>query len=127
MVGSPRPKVLIVEDDDATRTFLRRVFLVEGYEVHTVEDGLDALNVLEQHEVDAVVLDLGLPRLSGIDVMRELTQRLGSGRTPVVIVTGRAVEDTALVDGATVLQKPVDPHALIEAVQSAIRSRKAQT
>jgi DNA-binding response OmpR family regulator len=120
VVGSLRPKVLIVEDDEATRTLYRGVFLLSGYEVFTAADGVDALNLFDQHRPDAVVLDIGLPRLSGLDVGRELAQRLSDRRVPIVVVTA---DDSQSFPGsmfAAVLHKPVEPEKIVNVVEHAI-------
>src|SRR4051794_17475935 len=66
-VRIPRPNsvVLVVEDDQQTREMYRAALMAAGFVVVAVEDGLDALRVLEQRRPSAVVLDLGLPRLAG--------------------------------------------------------------
>ena len=64
--------VLVVEDDPQTREMFRMALRSEGYKVVAVEDGVDALNYLETHIPAAVVLDLGLPRLHGRDVLAEM-------------------------------------------------------
>ena len=116
-----RTTVLVVEDDPQLRTYYRSLLTLEGYVVLTAEDGVDALERIEDHQVGAVVLDLGLPRLPGEDVGRELASHPRLRSIPVIVVTGR---DTADVDAALytcVLRKPVSPDALIKAVNDCVR------
>ena len=63
------PRVLVVEDDAATREALRRVLEGEGCVVDIAIDGEKAVGCLVQHQYDAIVLDIALPKLSGTDVM----------------------------------------------------------
>ena len=89
-------RVLVVEDDESIADVLRRSLRAEGHDVRSAGDGAEALTAAEQFAPDLVVLDLGLPRLDGLEVLRAMR---ASGQTmPVVILTARDdVTDT--VDG----------------------------
>ena len=80
-------KVLVVEDDPAVRDSLERSLGFEGYAVVTAADGEAALRAVGEHRPDAVLLDLGLPRLGGVEVCRRL--RAAGDRTPVLMLTAR--------------------------------------
>src|SRR5215218_11209316 len=93
-------RVLVVEDDADIADVLRRSLRNEGYEVRTSADGVEALDVAAGFFPDLVVLDLGLPRLDGVEVCRRL--RL-EGDVPILMLTARAeTEDrvTGLDSGA---------------------------
>ena len=80
-------KVLIVDDDRALRDALRRALVLAGYEPIPVETGEAALAEVARSEPDAVVLDIGLPDVDGLEVCRRLR---GSGRrVPVLMLTAR--------------------------------------
>ena len=116
-----RTTVLVVEDDRELRHYYRSLLTLEGYVVLTAEDGVDALERIEDHQVGAVVLDLGLPRLAGEDVSRELASHPRLSSIPVIVVTGR---DSADIDPrlyTCVLRKPVSADALIKAVNDCVR------
>lgn len=88
--------ILVVDDDRAVREALRRTLTLAGYEVQTVEDGEQALELLTREVPDAVVLDVGLPGMDGLEVCRRI-RRMGS-RVPTLILTARdAVDDR--IDG----------------------------
>src|SRR5688500_247624 len=89
-------RVLIVDDDRALRDALRRALVLAGYETIPVESGEAALAEVARSEPDAVVLDIGLPDVNGLEVCRRLR---GSGRrVPVLMLTARdAVSDR--IDG----------------------------
>ena len=89
--------ILVVEDDIATRTFLADNLTADGYEVLVGDCARDAMRLLETKSPDLVLLDLGLPDASGLDVLRQLraadglTSRMDPG-TPVLVLSGRADE-----------------------------------
>jgi DNA-binding response OmpR family regulator len=89
--------ILVVEDDHATRTFLADNLTADGYEVLACDSARDALRLLETKAPDLLLLDLGLPDLAGLEVLRRLraadgvASRMDPG-TPVVLLTGRAGE-----------------------------------
>ena len=116
-----RPTVLIVEDDVPLRDMYRSALKVAGYEVGGVDDGLDALRWIEEHTPDAIVLDLILPRLGGRDVHSELQTRAETRSIPIVIVTGDDAADIPASELCVVLQKPVEPHTLVDTVSRCIR------
>jgi DNA-binding response OmpR family regulator len=113
--------VLVVEDDRALRTFYRSALMLAGYNVVTAEDGIQALSMVDGYQPAAVVLDLGLPRMSGRDVGAELAMEGGRYQIPIVVVTGGDTSDIDESQYACVLRKPVTPEALIKAVASCLR------
>jgi len=80
-------RILVVEDDTEIRDFLKDLLVDEGYTVQAVEDGIEALNSVKKSEPDLVVLDLGLPKMSGESVCIELRKKYSS--LPIIILTGR--------------------------------------
>jgi two-component system response regulator MprA len=80
-------KVLVVEDDPAVRASLERSLAFEGYTVVTAADGVAGLAAVEHHRPDVVVLDLGLPRLDGLEVARRL--RAAGDDVPLLVLTAR--------------------------------------
>jgi CheY-like chemotaxis protein len=114
--------VLIVEDDAELRRMWRIALSVEGFEVEEAGDGIDALQHLEQRAPDLIVLDLGLPRLSGFSVRQEIAAHAVTRQIPIVVVTGSTM-DLGHLDVSCVLRKPVTPEELIAAVESCIPFR----
>jgi len=115
------PKVLVVEDDPTLCTFYRSALQIAGYVVITADDGVSALRQIDGSTPEALVLDLGLPRLSGRDVGREVAAHLP--QLPIVVVTGSSEEIDA-ADFACVLRKPISAMALIEAVENCVRPHR---
>jgi DNA-binding response OmpR family regulator len=125
VILSKSSSVLIVEDDSALRTLYKAMLQMEGFIVVAVEDGVDALRQIEVDAPDALVLDLGLPRLAGRDVLREIAARADIRAVPVVIVTGGEASDIDPRLFSCILRKPLDPEALISAVRNCLRNASA--
>jgi DNA-binding response OmpR family regulator len=114
----------VVEDDTALRAFYTSALMFAGYRAVPAADGTEALNRLDQERPAAIVLDIALPKLSGLDVARELRAHADWGAIPIVIVTAtdvRAIERSLF---ACVLEKPVMPDELVDAVTDCIRRRR---
>lgn len=114
--GTPvRRRVLIVEDNDDARTMLRHLLERSGHEVHEAEDGLTGLDRALWLEIDAAVIDIGLPEMDGYEVARRLR---AAGRAGVLLVAvtgyGQASDRQRSTDAGfnAHLTKPVDPVAL---------------
>jgi two-component system, OmpR family, KDP operon response regulator KdpE len=85
----PATRVLIVEDDDETRAALFRELSGRGYHVEEAPDGRTALERWEARRPDVVLLDLGLPDMDGLQVIRRIRR---DATTPIVILSGRYLE-----------------------------------
>ncbi len=89
-------KVLVVDDEPNVRSALQRALGLERYEVSLAEDGQQALDQLADGVVDAIILDVSMPKVDGLEVCRRL--RAAGDRTPVLLLTARdAIDDR--VDG----------------------------
>jgi two-component system response regulator MprA len=106
-------RVLVVDDEPAVRQALERALAAEGHEVTVAEDGHAALDRLVDEPVDAVVLDVAMPGLDGLEVCRRL--RSAGDRTPVLMLTARdAVDDRVAGLDAGADDYLVKPFALKE-------------
>lgn len=81
------PRLLVVDDDRAVTSLLRRGFSYEGFEVETAADGREALRIARERPPDLVVLDLMMPGIDGLDVCRRL--RMADETMPILILTAR--------------------------------------
>jgi len=118
------PRVLVVEDDRDIADVLRRSLSMEGYEVRLAGDGEAALSGAADFTPDAVVLDLGLPKMDGLEVARRLRD---AGDVPILMLTAR---DTVhqrvegLDSGADdYLVKPFERTELLARVRALLRRR----
>jgi DNA-binding response OmpR family regulator len=115
--------VLIVEDDFDLRRMFRTALALAGFDILEAGDGLDALRVLDANRPDVVVLDLGLPIMSGEAVRQEIAAHAHTRQIPVVVVTGQPGTHEAL-DAACVLRKPISPDRLVHVVKSCVASSR---
>jgi chemosensory pili system protein ChpA (sensor histidine kinase/response regulator) len=113
--------VLIVEDDPALRLLYEKVLTLEGYQVIAARDGIDALQCVERHPVDAVVLDLMMPRMDGRSFKRGFDAHAALRDVPVILITGHVAPDINPDDFACVLHKPVGIEELLKAVRNCLK------
>jgi len=84
------PRVLVVEDDSAMALALQDGFSYEGFDVVLASDGSSGLRLANERNPDVIVLDLMLPKLSGIDVCKRIRQN--NNRVPIIMLTARGQE-----------------------------------
>jgi two-component system response regulator MprA len=106
-------QILVVDDEPAVRASLDRALRLEGYDIALAADGAEALAALEKDDTDAVVLDVMMPGVDGLEVCR--TMRRSGDRTPVLMLTARdAVSDRVAGLDAGADDYVVKPFALDE-------------
>lgn len=126
-MGAPR-RVLVVDDDDNVCTTVSWALEADGFEVQAVSNGLDAMEAIEAAPPSLMVLDLSLPGLGGLDILRRLREseaREGRFRLPVIVLSGRNGEADRIVGldlGADdYLVKPFSPGELAARARSLLR------
>jgi two-component system, OmpR family, response regulator MprA len=123
----PQPTVLVVDDDQAVRASLRRALGLHGFDVALAGDGLAALDAIRRQRPDVLVLDIGMPGVDGLGVLRRLRQ--DGDDLPVLVLTARdAVDDrvTGLTTGADdYLVKPFALEELVARLTSLLRRTSA--
>ena len=92
---TPMTRVVLAEDDPAISEPLARALGREGYVIEVAEDGLRALELASESDADLLILDLGLPKLDGLEVLRRL--RAAGTDLPVLVLTARADEVDTVV------------------------------
>jgi DNA-binding response OmpR family regulator len=122
-------RVLIVEDDQAMAVALRDGFEYEGYAVQVARDGLAGLKIASERDLDVIILDVMLPKLSGFDVCKQL--RNTGNSTPIIMLTARGQEIDKVVGlkiGADdYVTKPFSFMELIARVEAMLRRTSRQT
>ncbi|MEX0706018.1 MAG: response regulator, partial [Nitriliruptoraceae bacterium] len=123
-------RVLVVDDDDDIRTVLRIVLELEGMEVVTACDGVEGLEVAHAQRPDAVLLDVNMPRMNGMQMLAALREDPALGHLPVLMLTARAETDDAveaLRAGADDhIAKPFDPRLLAARIEAVVRRGSQQ-
>lgn len=115
-------RILVVDDEESIRRFLRTALHGYGYEVIDVEDGAAALKQAANERLDLVILDLGLPDMSGCEVLARLRER---SKVPVIILSafGREQEKVAAFDAGAddYLTKPFGLQELLARMRAVMR------
>ena len=122
MRGKPRPRVLVVDDDRALRHVVGKLLQAEGVSVATAADGIEALEKAQKRKFDLVLLDVGLPRLNGLEVLGRVAAlpsppkvvMMTADDTPETIL--RAVREKAYA----YITKPMAPKEMVELIRNAV-------
>jgi DNA-binding response OmpR family regulator len=117
-----RPKALVVEDEAVTRTLLEQLLQSLDCDVDLAIDGEEALVLLLARNYDIVLLDIMLPKISGIEVMEALRRERPRMLSCIIVVTGLDIREIRSLFPAVhdTLSKPVLPGRLREAVRSCL-------
>lgn len=124
-----RGAVLVVDDEPGIRELLAQILVDEGYTVATVATGEEALGALSREIFDVVLLDVQLPGLNGLEILRQL--KASGNRVPVVMISGHATVEQAVEavreGAADFLEKPLGLERVLVTVGNVLeRSRLAQ-
>ena len=122
MSDTPGPaRILVAEDDPALRRLVDMLLSNQGYDVLTVNDGADALAAVDNWPPDALVVDVMMPRISGLTVCRELRADHRFAAVPIVLLTARVFDDDiqAVMDlgGIEFMNKPFNPRQLMAVLE----------
>jgi two-component system KDP operon response regulator KdpE len=122
-MSAPPIKVLVVDDEPPIRKLLRMGLSTQGYEILEAPNGRTALEFLVQNHPDLIILDLGLPDIQGLDLLR--TMRAQNERVPIVVLSSRSDEGAkveALDHGADdYVTKPFGMEELLARMRAALR------
>ncbi|HET6448480.1 MAG TPA: response regulator transcription factor [Conexibacter sp.] len=119
-----RRTVLVVDDEPTIAEIVSRYLVRAGYDAPTAGDGFEAMRLVDERRPDLVVLDVMLPRLDGLEVLRRLREQDGPS-TPVILLTARGEHSdkiAGLRNGADdYMVKPFSPHELVARVEAVMR------
>jgi CheY-like chemotaxis protein len=119
---SKQARVLVADDDEDILTLVKAVLERAGHEVIAVQDGAQALASLQSQEPDLAVLDISMPELDGLEVLRRVRDDHGIRALPVILLTAKAQEadvERGYAAGASAyVKKPFSPRELAERVES---------
>lgn len=123
-------RILIVDDVADNRTILRRRFERKGYEITEAESGRSALDAIDKATFDVVLLDVMMPDMNGLDVLRKIREQHSDVQLPVIMVTGKT-ESQDIVEALTAgandyITKPVDFAVALARVTTQVGRRQAE-
>ena len=114
----PRRRILIVDDNQDAASSLAILLKMVGHETRVAHDGPSALGIVDEYKPEVILLDIGMPKMSGYEVCRRIREQADGDGMLIVAVTGwgqeedRRKSEEAQFDGHMV--KPVDPQALMK-------------
>ncbi|MCK5032652.1 MAG: response regulator [Calditrichia bacterium] len=125
-VENPLAKILCVDDEEVILDSFRKILVVDGYSVDTVENGKEALNLIQNHHYDFVFTDLKMPEMDGIDVTKAVKHVRPD--IDVIIITGYATVESAVetmkYGALDYVQKPFSEDELLEFAKKCLVKRK---
>jgi CheY-like chemotaxis protein len=120
--------VLLVDDEDSLRRVMKDLLAREGYAVIEARNGVEALDQVDRHAPDVVVLDLNLPDMDGYSVLSQLRSRPATRKTPVIVLTAKGDEDNEVrvfeLGADDFLTKPFRAKALSKRLEVVLARRK---
>lgn len=122
-------RILVVEDDAGTRTFVEDVLLDAGYEPIVAANGLDALEILEEKHIDLMILDVMMPKMDGYELLEQI--RSAGMEQPVLMVTAKQTltdkKKGFLLGADDYLIKPFEEEEMLLRITALLRRAKIQT
>jgi len=121
------PSVLYVEDNEYNRKIVRQLLSRTTYRLREAADGESALGMVREERPDLVLMDVQLPKMSGLDVTRALRTDPATADVPIIVVTSFALsgdDQRALAAGASAyIAKPYSPRELLALIQQFLADR----
>ena len=124
-----KEKILIIEDDFFIRELYNRQFVKDGYTVVTAEDGPDGLIKASQEKPDLILLDIMLPKLNGLDLLRTLKSKPETKSIPVILLTNLG-QESVIKEGfeygaeSYLIKSAYTPSQIIEEIKNFMAQRK---
>ena len=124
---SEGPHILVLEDDPAVQTLLRKQLVAHGFRVTCANDGLDGLMKLEQVKPDLLICDVMMPNLDGIEFVKAIKSNSGTQRIPVIFLTAKT-DPRSMIEGINVgarfyVTKPFQIDDLLTKIKRALSGR----
>lgn len=114
-------KLLLVDDEERFLSTTKKLLAKKGYDTITAACGIEALEILQKHAIDVVILDVKMPGMNGMDIMKEIKK--SHPRVEVILLTGHATVESALeglkLGAFDYLMKPCDIDELLSKAQEA--------
>ena len=128
MSAKPKPQILVVDDEQDIRNALKMILEYEGMVVNEASSGPDALKLVAKQEPDAVLLDIKMARMDGLEVLGEL-RRIKPG-LPVIMISGHGTVSTAVeatkLGAFDFMEKPLESDRVLLVLRNALQQRRLQ-
>jgi DNA-binding response OmpR family regulator len=115
-------KILLIDDDEMQLHLERSILMNAGYDVFATADGPQGIAMLKKNSMDLVLLDLGLPSMSGMEVLKEV-RKLGRD-SKIIVITGYPSVESSVVamrfGACDYIQKPIDVPVLLKKISTAL-------
>jgi two-component system cell cycle response regulator DivK len=122
-------KILYIEDNADNRLLVRRILMVEGYEVVEAEDGMTGINLAMQERPDLVLMDMNLPEVDGYELTRLLREKSEMEGIPIIAMTANVMhgdrEKTLEAGCDGYIPKPIDVDALPRQIEQFLTAKKS--
>ena len=117
-----RARILVADDETDIRNILRRLLLSEGFCVCEAGNGIEALAAAEHCDIDLILIDITMPRMTGTEAVRQLRAKPRYANTPIMLMTGHAPAGmTSQLGDIMLFPKPLDLSYVLGAIKQAVR------
>ena len=117
-------RILVVDDDELVLMAINELLKPEGYEVHPVSSGSEALEKLDQDGYDLLMLDIIMPEMDGFELCKKIREKEGYKEIPIVFLSAKSREEDrnrGIEVGANLfLSKPISPEKLLEIISDTL-------
>lgn len=116
-----KPVILVVDDEESIRFMLAMLLELQGFEVLQAEDGMDALDKLQQADPDAIILDVMMPKMDGITFCKIVREDVATASLPIIMLSGKtqfgAAEEGLAAGANFYMNKPMDSQELLAKIR----------
>ena len=92
----PSPKILVIEDEELVRKVIEFRLKKEGYDVYQAKDGGEALELIEQHQFDVILVDIMIPYVGGLEITQKVKSNPKTASTQIIVVSANGLENVIL-------------------------------
>ena len=118
--------ILVVEDDKNTRRLMQAILTANGYHIHLASNGIEALEIMDSHHIDLMILDIMMPEMDGYELTKVL--RSSNYNLPILMVSAKILPEDKrkgfIVGTDDYMTKPVDEEEMLLRIQALLRRAK---